>query len=540
MGLMGSLYIGTSGLQTSQNALNTVAHNLSNANTPGYTRQQVLLNDKQYNTISVNRRAISNQQTGLGVTYARVRQVRDYFLDQTYRKQSGRSAFYEESYDAIVEVETLLREMDGKAFKESLNNFWVSIQELAKDPSSAVAQGTLVQCASQFISKAGAVSKGLKDYQDNLNLQVEKDVNRINEIGKQIYDLNLEILNIEVAGVESANDLKDTREALLDELSSLVNITYHYDSDGCAMVKIEGHTFVNRAMSFEMGMTRDANTGFYTPFWLYDAKKTELADGSTKWDIEGATVFNLTRTISSELDTDVGGLKAKLLARGDHRANYTDLNPDTYNELVSQSVIMNIQAEFDNLIHMIVTKVNGVLADASDPATGYLMDGADPIRLFQKKADEGYGEDLSQGKEDTLYTVENIIINPDLVKAPTKLGLTKPDGSKDYALAEALNAAFDEEAYVLNPNVTSRANFLGYYDNMVSQIGNLGYVFKSIYQYQVATVDSTEESRQQVVGVSDDEELNNMIRFQNAYNASSRYINVIDEMLEHIINTLGV
>lgn len=540
MGLMGSLYIGTSGLQTSQNALNTVAHNLSNANTPGYTRQQVLLNDKQYNTISVNRRAISNQQTGLGVTYARVRQVRDYFLDQTYRKQSGRSAFYEESYDAIVEVETLLREMDGKAFKESLNNFWVSIQELAKDPSSAVAQGTLVQCASQFISKAGAVSKGLKEYQENLNLQVEKDVNRINEIGKQIYDLNLEILNIEVSGVESANDLKDTRESLLDELSSLVNVTYHYDSDGCAMVKVEGHTFVNRAMPFEMGMTRDANTGFYTPFWLYDAKKIELADGSTKWDIEGATVFNLTRTISSELDTDVGGLKAKLLARGDHRANYTDLNPDTYNELVSQSVIMNIQAEFDNLIHMIVTKVNGVLADASDPATGYLMDGADPIRLFQKKADEGYGEDLTQGKEDTLYTIENIIINPDLVKAPTKLGFTKPDGSKDYALAEALNAAFDEEAYVLNPNVTSRANFLGYYDNMVSQIGNLGYVFKSIYQYQVATVDSTEESRQQVVGVSDDEELNNMIKFQNAYNASSRYINVIDEMLEHIINTLGV
>ncbi|MBD5545494.1 MAG: flagellar hook-associated protein FlgK [Lachnospiraceae bacterium] len=540
MGLMGSLYIGTSGLQTSQNALNTTAHNLANIDTPGYTRQQVLLNDKQYNTISINRKAISNQQTGLGVTYAKVRQVRDYFLDQTYRKQSGRSAFYEESYDAIVEVETLLRELDGKAFKESLNNLWVSIQELAKDPSSAVNQGTLVQCASQFISKAGAVSEGLRDYQDNLNLQVANDINRINEIGKQIYDLNLEILKVEGGKVESANDLRDIREALLDELGQLVNISYNYDADGCAIVKIEGHSFVNRAMTYEIGMTQDANTGFYTPFWLYDARKTEMADGSVSWDIEGAKVFNLSRTISSELDTDVGGLKAKLLARGDHRANYTDLNPDTYNDLVSQSVIMNIQAEFDNLIHTIVTKINGVFADASDPATGYLMDGADPIRLFQKKADKGYGEDLTPGKEDTLYTIENIMINPDLVKAPTKLGLTKPDGKKDYDLAKALNAAFDEEAYVLNPNVTSRANFLGYYDNMVSQIGNLGYVFKNIYQYQVATVNSTEESRQQVVGVSDDEELTNMIRFQNAYNASSRYINVIDEMLEHIINTLAV
>lgn len=539
MGLMGSLYIGASGLQTSQNALNTVAHNLSNASTTGYTRQQILLNDKSYNTISVNSRAISNQQTGLGVTYAKVRQVRDYFLDQTYRKESGRCAFYEASYDAISEVETLLRELDGKAFKESLDNLWVSIQELAKDPSSPVTQGTLVQCASQFISKASAVSEGLKDYQDNLNLQVQKDVNRINEIGKQIYDLNNEILNIEVGGIESPNDLKDVRNALLDELGQLVNMSYEYDVDGCVAVKIEGHTFVNRAMSFDMGLDQNANTGFYTPYWVFDARKIQMADGTVSWDINGAEVFNLSRTISSELDTDIGGLKGRLLARGDHRANYTDLNADNYNNLVSQSVIMNIQAEFDNLIHNVVTKINSVFANAADPATGYMMDGANPIRLFEKKADEGYGEDLTPGREDTLYTTENIMVNPDLVKAPTKLGFTKPDGSKDYDLALALNAAFDEEAYVLNPNVTSKANFQGYYDNMVSQIGNLGYVFKSIYQSQSTTVSSTEEARQQVVGVSDDEELSNMIKFQNAYNASSRYINVIDEMLEHIINTLG-
>lgn len=539
MGIMGSLYIGASGLQTSQNALNTVAHNLSNANTTGYTRQQILLNDKSYNTISVNTKAISNQQTGLGVTYAQVRQVRDYFLDQTYRKQSGRCAFYEASYDAINEIETLLRELEGEAFKDSLDGLWVSIQELAKDPSSPVTQGTLVQCASQFLSKAQAVSTGLSDYQDNLNLQVQSDVTRINQIGKQIYQLNNEILNIEVGGIESANDLKDARNSLLDELSQLVNMSYEYDVDGCAMVKIEGHTFVNRAMSYDMALDQDSTTGFYTPYWVFDARKTVQADGSVSWDTTGAEVFNLNRTISSELDTDIGGLKATLLARGDHRANYTDLDPNTYNDLVSQSVIMNMQAEFDNLVHNIVTKINQVFADASDAATGYLMDGANPLRLFEKKADEGYAEDLTPGMEDTLYTIDNLIINPDLMKAPTKMGLIKPDGSVDHELANALNAAFDEEAYVLNPNVTSRANFLGYYDNMVSQIANLGYVFYSVYQSQETTVNSTEEARQQVVGVSEEEELTNLIKFQNAYNASSRYINVVDELLEHIINTLG-
>ena len=77
MPLMGSLYIGASGLQTSQNALNTTAHNLSNIDTTGYTRQQVQLSDKRYLTLSVDPNSVNNKQTGLGVTYSRVKQIRD-------------------------------------------------------------------------------------------------------------------------------------------------------------------------------------------------------------------------------------------------------------------------------------------------------------------------------------------------------------------------------------------------------------------------------------------------------------------------------
>ena len=83
MSLMGSLYIGSSGLQTSQNALNTTAHNLSNIDTVGYTRQQVQLSDRRYVTLSVDPKAVNNKQTGLGVVYSRVKQIRDSFLDKT-------------------------------------------------------------------------------------------------------------------------------------------------------------------------------------------------------------------------------------------------------------------------------------------------------------------------------------------------------------------------------------------------------------------------------------------------------------------------
>ena len=94
MSLMGSLYTGVSGLQTSNNALNTTAHNMSNLDTEGYTRQQVAQATRTYVTISKSQ-STSWQQLGLGVNYSQTRQVRDYFLDKNYRRESGRSAFYD-------------------------------------------------------------------------------------------------------------------------------------------------------------------------------------------------------------------------------------------------------------------------------------------------------------------------------------------------------------------------------------------------------------------------------------------------------------
>ena len=190
MPLMGSLYIGTSGLQTSQNALNTTAHNLSNISTTGYVRQQVSMTDSLYNTISINMSSVSNKQLGMGVTYAATRQVRSYFLDQSYRKESGRSAFYETSSEALSEIEDLFGELEGVSFSSSLDNLWTAVQELAKSPADTVKQGLLVQRASEFVTNAQSVYGGLTSYQSNLNLQVKKQVETINSYGKKIKELN--------------------------------------------------------------------------------------------------------------------------------------------------------------------------------------------------------------------------------------------------------------------------------------------------------------------------------------------------------------
>ena len=169
MSLMGSLYVGQSGLQTGQNALNTTAHNMSNVDTVGYTRQQVQQTARTYRTLSKTNSANAYQQAGLGVQYARVKQVRDYFLDKTYRRESGRSAFYDTTYDAVGEIENLFQELEGEAFADAIKNLWESVQEIAKDPSNTVNQGVFIQRCNEFTTRAAAVYDGLCEYQDNMN-----------------------------------------------------------------------------------------------------------------------------------------------------------------------------------------------------------------------------------------------------------------------------------------------------------------------------------------------------------------------------------
>lgn len=552
MPLMGSLYIGASGLQSGQNALNTTAHNLTNIDTTGFTRQQTLLSSKRYITISKNPAAVSDQQYGIGVNLSAVRQVRDYFLDQTYRKESGRSTFYEASTDVLGEVENVLGELNGEDFQTSLTNLWTAVQELSKDPSSSVTQGLLVQRSAEFINRANAVYQDLTNYQDNLNKQIKEKVTTINQYGKQIQALNDQIRKIECGGIEHANDLRDTRNQILDELGKLCKMTYSEDSTGNVSVRIEDSDFVRGDLFYEIGLDASDATGFYTPFWIKDAEYTVLADGTKKYNIEGAHVFNLDQTVSSSLDTDIGGLKALLLARGDHRSNYTDIN-NNYDS-ISQSIVMNVQAEFDQMIHHVTTKINSILADVYDPSRGYMCDkDGSPLQLFQKVTTDGYEKVTDAGgnvtwkyaeedpaRTDTLYTLGNLQVNANLLREPSMLSFKKADGSADYDTTDKLKAAFTDESYTLNPNVLKKTTFVDYYKDLVSQVANTGSAFRNIYENQQTTVEATYNAREQIVGVSSEEELSNMIRFQNAYNASSRYINVINELLEHIISTLAV
>lgn len=604
----GSFYVGNSGLVNAQNAINVTANNLANVDTPGYVREQVRFSDKSYIT-RVNPTIRTNmQQNGLGVSVSDVAHARDIFLDKAYRRENGRSEFYSSMYNAVAYVEDILQEIDGEEFKQSVADLWKAFQEFGKDPSNSTNQSLILQKSELFLSRTTSVYSDLQKYQENINEEIRDKIDRVNEIGKRVNELNYEIMKVESNGLETAMTLRDERDYLIDELSGYLNIEAKENSTGQVIIKAEGVTFVDEDGFNKIGLRVKESakgTGFYTPFWghLSDAAKGET--GYTD-------VFDFSMDISTEYNNDIGSIKALLYARGENygeyeyldteaQANFSQEFKDKYAySKIDDCVVAETQAEVTYLLHKVILAMNDIMvpnktmsADEIQAAAGNgatsitaydangkeyqitsstkILDaencnvGADkkipPEELFVRDNCERYTEvtytdqngdtqtlyvynEEDEYDTNTLYKIGNVSINPDLLKEVTKMpvyrqnGTADRNGAVDMSLGTKITAAWQQTSMVIAPDDTVPCNFEDYYDKIIDRLGISGNVYYTASQTMSATVASVDNQRQQVIGVSSDEELTNMIKYQSAYNAASRYITVISEMTDTIVSGL--
>lgn len=604
----GSFYVGNSGLVNAQNAINVTANNLANVDTPGYVREQVRFSDKSYIT-RVNPTIRTNmQQNGLGVSVSDVAHARDIFLDKAYRRENGRSEFYSSMYNAVAYVEDILQEIDGEEFKQSVADLWKAFQEFGKDPSNSTNQSLILQKSELFLSRTTSVYSDLQKYQENINEEIRDKIDRVNEIGKRVNELNYEIMKVESNGLETAMTLRDERDYLIDELSGYLNIEAKENSTGQVIIKAEGVTFVDEDGFNKIGLRVKESakgTGFYTPFWghLSDAAKGET--GYTD-------VFDFSMDISTEYNNDIGSIKALLYARGENygeyeyldteaQANFSQEFKDKYAySKIDDCVVAETQAEVTYLLHKVILAMNDIMvpnktmsADEIQAAAGNgatsitaydangkeyqitsstkILDaencnvGADkkipPEELFVRDNCERYTEvtytdqngdtqtlyvynEEDEYDTNTLYKIGNVSINPDLLKEVTKMPVYKQNGTADrngavdMSLGTKITAAWQLTSMVIAPDDTVPCNFEDYYDKIIDRLGISGNVYYTASQTMSATVASVDNQRQQVIGVSSDEELTNMIKYQSAYNAASRYITVISEMTDTIVSGL--
>lgn len=588
---MTSIYVGVSGLQASQTALNTTAHNLANVYTKGYTRQVSINGDRIY--INQGATATGYKQVGLGVDVIATSRVRDILLDKAYRTENSRANFYDAQYDAITEVSGILGEINGEPFNNTLLNLEKAIKEMAKTPNSEASQAELVMYAGQFVDRANAIHEELVEYQNNLDKKIKDIVKRVNELGEQLAYYNEKIAGVEATGIEKANDFRDQRDLILDELSSYVSITYKEYENKYVNVNVEGVPFVTDTGVYKITLEQldgEKDSSFVSCVWS---------------QLDGQEVFDFSSGIDTSDPSQRGSLKGYLFARGDFTADYTDVpslkdydittpegnekyNKDVeyYMENVDSCTLVRAQALFDNLINGIVTMMNDVFSPTikgmPDGVTSftdangntypddelYLDDnieyldmttstGADgempPQELFVRDNTERYievtGDDgntyyILNRKNgmgfESLYKCGNISINQVIVDDYSKLPFTtQPEKEEDFAKSAKLAERWSEKFANLNPGVLTELNFNAYYQQFVFELGSDGELYYNLAVNEADAADTIDEQRQQVTGVSSDEELSNMIKFQHAYNASSRYITVVSEMLEHIIERLG-
>lgn len=640
---MAGLFIGTTGLKTAQTALNTTAHNLSNINTSGYTRQQVTFSDTQYVRVNTSDK-VSSPDYGLGVAVSEVRRIRDQFIDQAYRNENSRLGFYESQYKAIEEIEDQFGEMQGVTYESYLINLYNSVNELAKNPTSTVARSSLIQNATAFIEKSENVYKGLKDYQTTLNTQVKNMVDSINKLGDKIYTLNKKISKIESTGIEDANDLRDERDAAIDELSKYIDITYYENDSKEVVISAEGIPFITMGELAKMDTRVVEGTNLVIPTWPGYERD----------------VYDLSTEASNVDETDKGELKGLLIARGNMVVDYTvvpeapsssDYDMSTadgraayqeaynkyskaqeyYNTYIEPSAILSAMAGFDKLVNGIVEKINNILCpeksevrnnpymapdgteiqadiytynsvsqqvlfdrygrevtgtDNGDGTysfssgeklymsfggaevpvdsytysmldmdkTGYGMDDDKTVgtELFSRKGTDRYikttdnsgktiyiRNNLNETDYESLYKLGNLQINPEAAQNVGKIPLSTVQGKEDFDRAKELVDAWDEKFASLNPDTYAKSDFMTFYNNFIGEYATLGKALGNYVSNQTTMVDGYDNQRLQSEGVSSDEELEKMIKYQQAYNAASRYVNVVNQMLEHLVTSLG-
>ncbi|PRX32576.1 flagellar hook-associated protein 1 FlgK [Orenia metallireducens] len=264
---MGSTFsgieIGKRAVQVQKKSLEVVGHNIANANTEGYSRQEVILSA----TSPLNVDGVGAGQVGTGVKISKIQRMRDDFTDMRLREESTTQGMWEVTRDSLSELELIFNEPSEDGLRNMLDGYWNSLQDLNNNPESEAVRATVRQRALAVTDTFNHLHSQLSEYQNSLNSRVEIKVNDINSYATQIADLNTQIVEARAVGQE-ANDLEDKRNLLLQKLSKITNIRAKEDEIGAVRVSISSQQLVAGSRVTELETVEDSsNNDFLKVQW---------------------------------------------------------------------------------------------------------------------------------------------------------------------------------------------------------------------------------------------------------------------------------
>lgn len=239
------LNIGLSGLYAYKAALDTTAHNIANSETEGYSKQ--VIGQKAGKALSVNS---SYGMAGTGASVTGVERLREEYYDIKFRKNNTILGEYSSKSHYMTEIENYFNEVSLEGFTTTFDSLYNSLQELANNPSSLTVRSQVINFGKGLTDYFNSLSRNMKNIQDECNFEIKNMVDKINSRAQQISSLTKQITTLEVNG-GIANDLRDQRALLVDELSQIasISVTEKVVGDGIGImsyeIKIDGQTLVD-------------------------------------------------------------------------------------------------------------------------------------------------------------------------------------------------------------------------------------------------------------------------------------------------------
>ncbi|KOY82358.1 flagellar hook-associated protein FlgK [Lysinibacillus sp. FSL H8-0500] len=499
------------GLFTQQTALYTTGHNISNANTLGYSRQRVNMQA----TPGFPRPGLNQPNypghLGTGVEAGSIQRIRDEFIDRQYRQETNRLGYWESTVKSISQMEDVMDEPSKYGINQAFTDFWKSMEDITKDPQLSAARQVLIANGRTLADSFNYMDQQLKKIQGNIGNEIKVTTDNVNSLLKQIAQINKQIEMVEPSGYVP-NDLYDVRDVLVDELNKqlpvsilrektgglakdvaegTMTITY-VPTDGSAPITlVKGKEYAALAVMDRNGLRVDGEeddpaTGSFAEFQEFrvSAIGDPPADPTT-----GSFTINY-----AQLHKEGGGLRALIEAYGH------DTGQGLYPEML---------ANLDTLANEFITTFNTIHR-------------------------AGFGLNDTLGNRDffsgtTARDFRVVITDPEDVAVSDTAG--ESGNNKNMLELAALQSKANA--------ILGQATFQNYYRGITGNLAVRGKEADTNVKNSQALHLQIANNRASMSSVHLDEEMTNMITFQQAYNANARMITVVDETLDRIINGMG-
>ena len=541
-----------------QKAINVTGNNIANVNTPGYSRQKL-------NLQTANPLQSPIGLMGRGVDAVGIEREYDRFLGVQINTESETLGRWQTQKETMEIIEAIFDEGPDFGLNRSLSDFWNAWQDLSNDAPNFNERMVLQAKGTTLAASFNRISNDLQKAQEGIDLSIEGAVEDINQLTREIANLNQKILESEAAS-QVANDYRDMRDLALKDLSEIIDINSYEDANGNVTVSVgSGQTVVERNSNWLLDTHVNA-FGFKDIDWINTDGTSQnitgrIANGKVKGWLESRDVTiegylgrldEMANTLISEINT--------VHASGyglDESTGHQFFTGGLFGAINSSSSSLSIQGQSTITGSITISLVGGGTAGSelvtSDPTSGNITvaiedgvsTGAQIAAALQAHADInsvtatapgaawnlGAGSDVvSIGGDHAAEDIQvnaAIVNNLDLIAAASTQAGVPGDNSNAIAIANL------QYSKTMNSNSST---FDEYYHSLVSEVGSNVQNTNAYYNHQSDMLIHMENRREALSGVSLDEEMINLVKFQNAYDATAKLIATADELMQTVLN----